>query len=115
MKRIIIAGSRDWGNWRLVDKAVKRSGIEINLEEDVIVSGAARGVDTVGEVWAEDMGLPVVQFPAYWERHGKSAGHKRNKEMANYADALIAIWDGRSAGTRNMIETAQDHGLEVFV
>ena len=115
MKRYIIAGSREYTGWRLVDRAVKRSGFDINLEEDVIVSGAARGIDTVGEVWAEDMGLPVVRFPAKWETLGKSAGRRRNEEMAKYADALIAIWDGRSAGTKHMIDAATDEGLEVFV
>ncbi len=115
MKRIIIAGSREYAGWRLVDSAIRRSGIEINPEEDIIVSGAARGIDTVGEVWAEDMGMPVVRFPAQWEALGRSAGSKRNKEMADYADALIAIWDGYSVGTKHMIQTAQDQGLEVFV
>ena len=115
MKRIIIAGSREYTGWRLVNRAIKRSGFDINFDEDIIVSGMARGIDTVGEVWAEDMGLPVVQFPAKWELNGRSAGTKRNKEMAEYADALIAVWDGKSVGTMNMIQTAQDKGLEVFV
>jgi Protein of unknown function (DUF2493). len=75
---------------------------------DEVVSGTARGADTAGEAWAEHHGVPVERFPADWDEHGKSAGPIRNQEMADYADAVVAIWDGKSSGTHNMIRTGRE-------
>jgi len=80
-----------------------------------VVSGTARGVDQGGELWASVQGRPVKRFPADWDTYGKSAGHRRNAEMAKYADALVAIWDGKSRGTANMISEARKRGLVVFI
>jgi hypothetical protein len=80
-----------------------------------VVSGKARGWDTVGEVWARQAGIQVKPFPAYWEQYGRRAGFMRNAEMAAQADALLAIWDGRSKGTRNMIEEASLQGLDIEI
>ena len=80
-----------------------------------VVSGTARGVDRLGERWAREHGIRVARFPADWLNHGTSAGFRRNQEMANYADALIALWDGQSRGTANMIDLARRRGLLVFV
>lgn len=70
-----------------------------------IVSGTAKGVDRAGEEYAKDKNIPLKQFPANWAYYGKAAGHIRNKEMADYADALLIIWDGKSRGSKNMKET----------
>jgi hypothetical protein len=80
----------------------------------LIVSGCARGVDQLGERWAELHDIPVAQYPADWRRHGNAAGPRRNAVMAQNADALVALWDGRSAGTGHMIETAFQHRLLVL-
>lgn len=74
-----------------------------------IVSGHARGVDQMGERYAAEHGIPCRLFPAQWRDPvtgltDRAAGHKRNQAMAQYADALIALWDGRSPGTKHMIE-----------
>jgi hypothetical protein len=55
------------------------------------------------------------RFPADWDRFGRSAGPKRNKQMAEYGDALIAVWDGESRGTKTMIEFARERGLQVYI
>lgn len=78
------------------------------FEVSEVVSGTARGADRAGEVWAHSEGLPVTEMPADWDEHGKSAGPIRNEVMAEYASACIAIWDGKSAGTRSMIQLARD-------
>lgn len=109
--RTIIAGGRDITDILLVEQAVCESGFEITY----VVSGKARGVDTLGEQWAEARGIPVLSFPANWDKYGKAAGAIRNKEMAENADALIAIWDGVSLGTGNMVSAAFQKGLKVFV
>lgn len=80
-----------------------------------VVSGTAAGTDRYGERWAEREGLEVIRFPAEWDKYGMSAGPRRNKEMAENADALVAIWDGVSTGTMSMINYARKMGLRVMI
>ena len=70
-----------------------------------IVSGLAKGPDSFGKQWGEANGIPVKEFPADWNKLGKKAGFARNFEMARYADELVAFWDGKSRGTKHMIQT----------
>lgn len=109
--KTIIAGSREIVDFNCVLKAVADCGWTITE----VVSGGARGVDTLGEQYAKSFNIPMKRFPADWNQHGRSAGVIRNREMANYAQALIAIWDGNSRGTKNMIDEASKKGLRVYV
>lgn len=110
--KTIIAGSRNINNVNLkVSEAVYYSGIKMTE----IVSGTARGVDQAGELFGHKNNIPVKRFPAEWERLGRGAGYIRNSKMADYADALIAVWDGVSKGTKHMIEEARKRNLTVFV
>jgi hypothetical protein len=109
--KTIIAGSRTIRRIAVVEDAVAVS--QFNITE--IVSGMARGVDTLALEFAATHGIPVKQMPADWDKLGKSAGFRRNGEMANYADALIAIWDGKSKGTLHIINVAKERGLKVYV
>ena len=109
--RVIIAGSRRINDYAKVCGAVRRSGFPISR----VVSGMAAGVDTLAVRFAREHGLPCDQFPAEWRKWGRRAGYRRNVQMAQHADALIAVWDGRSPGTRHIIETAKARGLPVFV
>jgi hypothetical protein len=109
--RTIIAGSRSITDYRAVCDAVTESCFDITT----VVSGTARGVDKLGERWARAHGVPVDRYPAQWDRDGKAAGYKRNTVMAILADALIALWDGKSRGTKHMIDEATRRGLRVFV
>lgn len=100
--KVIIAGTRT-----LEDPAIVRAAMESFLsthgKPTEIVHGGAPGADELGKYWADAHGVPVKSFYARWGAFGRSAGPKRNKEMANYADALVALWDGASVGTANMI------------
>ena len=109
--KTIIAGSRTCNNLEYVYDAVSKCGW--NITE--VISGAARGADALGEEWARENGIPVRRFPAEWSRYGKSAGVVRNSQMAHNADALIALWDGKSRGTEHMIFIAKVRKLNVFV
>ena len=109
--RTIIAGSRSVTDLNEVLAAV----LDSPWVPTAIVSGTALGADQLGEQFAHDFSLPVTRFPADWDAHGKSAGYKRNTEMAEHADALIALWDGHSRGTKNMIDIATKKGLKVHV
>ena len=109
--KTIIAGSRGVSDYQRIVKAVEDSGFQITE----VVSGTARGVDRLGERYAEEHGIPVKHFPANWGVHGRAAGPIRNVAMAEYAEALIAVWNGISAGTAHMIATAKTKGLHVHV
>lgn len=111
--RIIIAGSRDLTDPSLVEEAVRRSGFLISE----VVSGCARGVDTLAIRWADEHNIFVKRFPAD-ENFALSAdlgGFARNGEMAAYAEGLIAIWNSVSRGTENMIQHARARKLPVFI
>lgn len=98
--KLIIAGSRDM--WIRTDELLdlihqfKLSGIT------EIISGCASGIDSDGAEFAEMYNIPLKRFPAEWSKYGNSAGPRRNKQMAEYADALLLIWDGKSRGSANM-------------
>jgi len=109
--KTIIAGSRDITEYDLVVQAIAESGFVITE----VVCGMAKGVDMLGYRYAKDHRIPIKEFPADWNKHGRAAGPIRNKEMALYAEALIALWDGESRGTKNMIDLATKQGLRVYV
>lgn len=109
--KTIVAGSRDIISPKVVKEAMESCGWEITE----VVSGHARGVDRMGELVAKSKGIPVTTFIADWDQFDKRAGYLRNEQMADYADCLCAIWDGVSAGTKNMIDIAKREGLRVHV
>lgn len=94
----------------LVEQAIKESGFEITE----VVSGTARGADRAGERVAKKLGIPVRKMPANWDKFGKSAGYRRNEDMANVAEACIVITNG-SKGSGHMIDIAKKKGLQLYV
>jgi hypothetical protein len=108
--KVIIAGSRGFTNPNIVVAAVVKSQFSITE----VVSGGARGIDRFGEQYAKDNNIAVKRFLPDWSK-GRGAGLARNVDMAKYADALIAIWDGESRGTAHMIREAEKHGLKVYI
>lgn len=109
--RTIIAGSRCFTYLQDIQDICNMLRYKIS----VVLSGHARGVDRLGERWADINHIPVEIYRAKWDELGRSAGIKRNIEMANNADMLIAIWDGSSNGTRHIIEYAQDIQLPCYI
>lgn len=109
--RTIIAGSRECTNMQCLLEAIDKCSWEITE----VVCGMARGADWLGFVWAKRNQISIREFPANWSLYGKSAGYRRNVEMAENADALIALWDGKSRGTQHMINIARQRNLAVFV
>lgn len=109
--KTIIAGSREVDKYSILIKAVRVSGFDIGG----VVSGGAKGVDLLGERYAKQYKLPLYIFKADWNKYGKGAGYIRNIDMAKNAEALLAIWDGESRGTKHMIEEGKRQGLLVHV
>lgn len=123
MIKVIIAGSRNFYDYDIVEDTVvsyfmSRGILKENVE---IISGGARGADSLGEQLAKSYGLKLTIFPAQWDTYGKAAGMIRNKEMADYAikdsdkAILFAFWDGKSHGTKGMIDIAKRCGMEVII
>lgn len=113
MFKVIIAGGRDFTDYDCL-KVVCDYYLQ-NQNNIEIVSGVAKGADQLGEKYAKERGYSLKQFPAYWNKHGKRAGHIRNTQMAEYADALIAFWDQESRGTGDMIKQAKQNNLKIKV
>jgi len=110
--RVIIAGPRDYEDYVSLLVAVRLAAFDISE----VVSGHARGVDTLGERWSREvLGREPKLFPADWNKYGKGAGPKRNLQMAKYAEGAIILWDGISRGTGSMWKIAKANGLEWFV
>ena len=112
--KVIIAGSRNYDIdtiYETVAKAVSDSGF-VPTE---IVSGGAQGIDLAGELYAERNNIPVKRFIPDWAKYGAAGGPIRNKEMSEYAEALIAVWDGTSRGTKNMLDHMYRKKKKVFL
>lgn len=112
--KVIIAGSRGFNDYEVLSKFCDYVIGEPD-EEVEIVSGKAKGADTLGERYANERDYEIKEFPANWDKYGKSAGYRRNADMANYADLLIAFHDGESKGTQHMIDLANKKGINVAV
>jgi hypothetical protein len=109
--KVIIAGTRTCKDMLLLEQAVSESGFEITE----IVCGESTGGEHLGLVWGERNNIPVKVFATDWERYGDTASSRRNGEMADYGEALIALWDGTSPGTRSLIAKANKRNLKVYV
>jgi len=111
--KVVIAGGRTFNDYELLK--TKCDEILKDFNDIEIVSGTAKGADRMGEQYAKEMGYGLKLFPADWNKYGKSAGYRRNEQMADYADMLIAFWDGESKGTKHMIDYSNKNKLNVQV
>lgn len=110
--RVIIAGSRK----AVIPMARLMEIIELaGMPITEVVSGHSGNIDLLGEQWARGLNLPITLFKAAWNQYGSSAGPRRNRQMAEYAEGLIAIWDGKSRGTLNMIKEMTKREKTVYV
>lgn len=111
--KIIVAGGRDFDSYSLLKE--KLDLYLKNIENPIIISGTCKGADKLGEKYAKENDLVLELFPANWGEYGKAAGMIRNKEMSKVADGLVAFYDGRSKGTKNMIEEAKKMNLKIRI
>ena len=114
--KLIVAGGRDFADYERLSLVLYCLADHALADKEVaIVSGMARGADKLAHTFAKENNIQCYEFPAHWEKYGKSAGYVRNNEMAKASDGLVAFWDGVSKGTKNMIETMQKANKWVHV
>jgi len=111
MAKIVVAGGRTYTNTGMVFICLEK----IVQKGDVIISGHAKGVDMMGELYAQKNNLACEIYPAEWDKYGRSAGPRRNEQMAQVADKVVVFWDFKSRGTKNMVDMAKKYKKELFI
>jgi hypothetical protein len=113
--KLAIIGSRDFNDY---DKVVHYVDFHFCIDSnrvDEIVSGGAKGADALGKKFANEFKLKYTEFPADWNKHGKSAGYIRNEQIIKHSDKVIAFWDGKSKGTMHSINLARKHKKDTII
>lgn len=114
--KLLICGSREFTSYPLVLKTIR----EENLNPSEVISGAAKGADSLGILYAEQNGIPIKLFPAEWEKFNRRAGVVRNFQMVDYIkqfpdSAVLAFWDGKSKGTKHCTDYAISQGVRTII
>lgn len=114
-EKVAMVGSRGWTDRQMIEDVIWRLP-----PETVIISGGARGADKLVEQgfnvrWMHRHDVTLRVFEPNWDQYGKSAGFRRNAEMVDACDRVIAFWDGKSKGTAHTIELARKAGKPVTV
>ena len=120
MVKVIVAGSRTFNDFAYLEKHLMAyfKANALHRKDVEIISGTAKGADSLGEQFANKYGLKLTKFPADWNQYGKSAGYIRNEEMAKYAKKdgiLFAFWDNSSKGTKHMISIASKYSIPTYI
>ena len=118
MKYLLIAGSRNFEDWKIFEM-VTREIIDGDERFTVIVEGGASGADSMARRYAEENGMKAEEFRADWKQYGRAAGPKRNDEMVKYVaernGTALYFWDGESKGTKQCIDSARRKGIDVTI
>lgn len=115
---VIVAGGRDFDDYDLMRDTLDELFWDSDAFEGKvikIVSGMARGADTLAIDYADENGLTKILFPVNWKFHKNLAGLFRNEDMLSVGTHLVAFWDGDSHGTKKMIDLAREKGIPVWV
>lgn len=114
--KLIVAGGRDFINTNCMIEELQKLVNSGSIPEcPELVCGMARGADMLAySLWANNK-MPIHNFPANWDKYGKSAGYRRNQEMGEFADAAVCFWDGNSKGTKHMIDIMQKLNKPVYI
>jgi hypothetical protein len=116
---LLIAGGRDFNNYEVLKTCVNAE-LKDNKLPVVVISGTAKGADSLGEEWAAENNFEVIQYKPDWANQGKAAGPLRNIEMYNFIKdkahkKVIVFWNGLSKGTMHMIRISKNGGLPVKI
>jgi hypothetical protein len=114
--KIGIIGSRTFNDYTLLVEVMNdylNKGNELDCE--LVISGGARGADSMGEQWAKENNLPTLIFKPDWDKYGKAAGFIRNKDIVKNSDFVVAFWNGISKGTKSSIDLCVKNGIPVRI
>lgn len=116
MMYVAVVGSRGFADAAVIRSAIRRWMV-LAPEGVAIVSGGARGADSLGEAIARELSLPTIVHLPEWDRFGRSAGFRRNEHIVRDADVVLAFYapGPRSAGTSHTVRLALDAGKPVHV
>ena len=109
--KIAIIGSRNFTNYKLLQEILEQYKPKITL----VVSGAAKGADSLGEKWALENNIQTLIFPADWNQYGKRAGFIRNEDIIKNCDYCVAFWDGESKGTKHSLSLCKKYNKPVKI
>jgi hypothetical protein len=112
---IAVVGSRNFTNYDLLKQKLDSIINDRKFDNITIISGGASGADTLAEKYAKENNYGLIVKNAEWNKYGKSAGYKRNVEIVNLSNLVVAFWDGKSRGTNNTINIAKGKGIEVII
>lgn len=109
--KLAIIGSRNFTNYKLLQEILEQYKPKITL----VVSGAAKGADSLGEKWALENNIQTLIFPADWNQYGKRAGFIRNEDIIKNCDCCVAFWDGESKGTKHSLSLCKKYNKPVKI
>ena len=109
--KLAIIGSRNFTNYKLLQEILEQYKPKITL----VVSGAAKGADSLGEKWALENNIQTLIFPADWNQYGKRAGFIRNEDIIKNCDYCVAFWDGESKGTKHSLSLCKKYNKPVKI
>ena len=98
--KLSVIGSRTFENYEMLENEI----LKLNLKISSIISGGAKGADTLAERWANENNIPIILFKPDWKKYGRAAGLRRNESIIESCDYCLAFWDGKSKGTKFSIE-----------
>jgi len=109
--KLAIIGGRSFDDYELVCETLEEYKERVTL----VISGGAKGADTLGEKWANDNNIETLIFKPDWKKYGKKAGHLRNTDIIENCDMCVAFWDGISTGTYDSIKKTKKYNKELLI
>jgi hypothetical protein len=113
--KLAIVGSRTFFDYKVLKNTLDDLSTEHSLNYVEIISGGAKGADSLGEMYAKEKDIPTKIFPAEWKKYGKKAGFKRNVDIIENCDLCVCFWDGESHGTQHDINLCKEMHKPCFV
>ena len=109
VNKIGIVGSRTFND------LVRLTKVMMQFTPKAIISGGARGADYLAKIYAQNQNIKYIEFPAEWDKYGKSAGYRRNVDIVNASDIIVAFWDGTSRGTKHIMDIAREYNKPLYI
>jgi len=98
-----VVGSRSFNSYSYIQRILK----SFFKNNDTLISGGAKGADSLAERFCDEHGYEKIIFYPNWKKYGRKAGFIRNEDIIKNSDFVIAFWDGKSKGTKNSINLAK--------